>query len=229
MPSRRAAPTSASAASGPGQVTSSADERPGSVSEPWARNAPRQAASASQVAPDTTCGGSPRTGRPRPSSRPVCRASDSPSRTTRTTYRLPRRSPPGASTIDVAGVPEHLGDVPAQPAGRVAGVELGLDHDPPADDVQPAGEPQRGRDLGLAAARLGHLEPAELVLDQRRQSHAGHPAIRSASRGEDRRDRTITRVDGSRASRRRSCTAALHALPCTTALHDCPAPPPCTA
>ena len=52
MPSRRAAPTSASAASGPGQVTSSADERPGSVSEPWARNAPRQAASASQAAPD---------------------------------------------------------------------------------------------------------------------------------------------------------------------------------
>ncbi len=39
-PSRRAAPTSAIAASGPGQVTSSAELRPGSVSEPWARNAP---------------------------------------------------------------------------------------------------------------------------------------------------------------------------------------------
>ena len=65
MPSRRAAPTSASAASGPGQVISSADERPGSVSEPCARNAPRQAASASHTPPETTCGGSPRTGRPR--------------------------------------------------------------------------------------------------------------------------------------------------------------------
>ncbi|GAA3469106.1 hypothetical protein GCM10018965_036590 [Nonomuraea roseola] len=52
--SRRADPTSASAASGPGQVTSSDIERPGSVSEPWARNAPRQAASASQEAPATT-------------------------------------------------------------------------------------------------------------------------------------------------------------------------------
>ena len=97
-PSRRAAPTSASAASGPGQVISSADERPGSVSEPCARNAPRQAASASHRAPLTTCGGSPRTGRPRPSSRPVCRASASPSLATRTTYRLPRRSPPAAIT-----------------------------------------------------------------------------------------------------------------------------------
>ena len=34
IPKRRAAPTKASAASGPGQVISSEDERPGSVSEP---------------------------------------------------------------------------------------------------------------------------------------------------------------------------------------------------
>ena len=54
MPIRRAAPTSARAASGPGQVTSRADERPGSVSEPWARKAPRQAASASHTEPLTT-------------------------------------------------------------------------------------------------------------------------------------------------------------------------------
>ncbi len=85
MDSRRAAPTSASAASGPGQVTSREEERPGSVSEPWARKAPRQAASASQVAPETTCGGRPRIGRPRPSTSPVCRASWSPPATTRTT------------------------------------------------------------------------------------------------------------------------------------------------
>ena len=85
IPSRRAAPTSARAASGPGQVTSRAEERPGSVSEPWARKAPRHAATASQPAPDTTCGGRPRTGRPRVSRRPVWRASASPSLTTRTT------------------------------------------------------------------------------------------------------------------------------------------------
>ena len=81
---RRAAPTRASADSGPGQVISSAQERPGSVSEPWARNAPRQAATAQQVLAETTCGGRPRTGRPRTSSRPVWRASASPSLTTRT-------------------------------------------------------------------------------------------------------------------------------------------------
>ncbi len=63
-PIRRAAPTNASAASGPGQVTSRLAERPGSVSDPCARKAPRQAAAASQVEPETTCGGSPRTGRP---------------------------------------------------------------------------------------------------------------------------------------------------------------------
>ena len=62
--SRRAAPTRASAASLPGQVTSSAIDRPGSVSEPWARNAPRQAASQSQAVPDTIWRGRPRTGRP---------------------------------------------------------------------------------------------------------------------------------------------------------------------
>jgi hypothetical protein len=44
MPRRRAAPTRASAASEPGQVTSSDIERPGSVSEPWARKAPRHTA-----------------------------------------------------------------------------------------------------------------------------------------------------------------------------------------
>ena len=40
----------------------------------------------------------------------------------------------------------------AQPAGGGRGVELGLDHDPAADDVQAAGEPQHRRDLGLAVS-----------------------------------------------------------------------------
>ena len=69
---------------GPGQVISSAHERPGSVSEPCAMNAPRQAATEQQIVPLTMNDGSPWTGRPRTSSSPVCRASASPSLTTRT-------------------------------------------------------------------------------------------------------------------------------------------------
>src|SRR6478752_2951333 len=105
MPIRRAAPTSARAASGPGQVTSSEALRPGSVSDPWARNAPRHAASASLTEPATICGGNPRTGRPRWSIRPVCRASESPPATTRTTYLVPLRSPEAASTCTSATCP----------------------------------------------------------------------------------------------------------------------------
>jgi hypothetical protein len=74
----------ASAASGPGQVISSDMDRPGSVRLPWARNAPRQAASQSHVVPETTCRGSPRTGRPWLSTRPDCLARLSPSVLTRT-------------------------------------------------------------------------------------------------------------------------------------------------
>ncbi|CAG7210998.1 hypothetical protein PICSAR252_04451 [Mycobacterium avium subsp. paratuberculosis] len=101
-PSRRAAPTNASAASGPGQLTSSADERPGSVSDPCAKNAPRQAASASAMLPPTTWAGSPRTGRPRLSNRPVWRASASPSFATRSTYRVLLRIPLADNTCTTA-------------------------------------------------------------------------------------------------------------------------------
>ena len=85
IPKRRAEPTNASAASGPGAVISNAEERPGSVSEPCAKNAPRQADSASHFAAETICGGKPRTGRPLASINPVCRASASPVSTTRNT------------------------------------------------------------------------------------------------------------------------------------------------
>ena len=54
IPIRRAAPTRAKAASGPGHVISSEEERPGSVKEPCAINAPRHAASESQIAAETT-------------------------------------------------------------------------------------------------------------------------------------------------------------------------------
>ena len=85
IPNLRAAPTNAKAASGPGQVISSDEDLPGSVNEPCAIKAPRQAASESQIAAETTWGGSPRTGRPLESTKPVWRARASPSLMTRTT------------------------------------------------------------------------------------------------------------------------------------------------
>jgi CRP-like cAMP-binding protein len=48
-PRRRAAPTSASAAAGPGAATSSAADPRGPLSDPCAKNAPRHAAAASQL------------------------------------------------------------------------------------------------------------------------------------------------------------------------------------
>ena len=81
----------------------------------------------------------------------------------------------GGQHGDLADVAEDLGDLPAQPAGGRAGVQLGLDHDPAADDVQAAGEPQHRRHLGLAAAGLGDREPTQLVLDRRRHRHGSPP------------------------------------------------------
>ena len=77
-------PTSAIAASGAGQVISSAADRPGSLSVPAARNAPRQIAARSERDPVVSLLGRPRTGRRRWSSRPVWRASVSPPSMTRT-------------------------------------------------------------------------------------------------------------------------------------------------
>ncbi len=169
-------PTRASAASGPGHVTSRADERPGSVRDPWARNAPRHAASASHTDAETTCGGRPRTGRPRPSSRPGLARErlavlDDAHHVPRAAAQAPRRD-----HQDLARVAEDLRDVLAQPPGRHRRVELGLDDDATRDDVQATGEAEHRRDLCLAAAGLGDAQPAQLVLDLCRQCHAGHPA-----------------------------------------------------
>ena len=64
--------------------SSSAAERPGSLREPLARNAPRQIALRSGREPVVSLLGRPRTGRRRWSSRPVWRASVSPASMTRT-------------------------------------------------------------------------------------------------------------------------------------------------
>ena len=59
---------------------------------------------------------------------------------------------------------EHLGDTRPQPPGHSAGVQLRLDHDPALGKMQTAGEPEQCGYLRLAAARLNHLDPAELIL-----------------------------------------------------------------
>ena len=194
IPIRRAAPTSASAASGPGQVISSEDERPGSVSDPCARNAPRQAASASQVDPDTTCGGSPRTGRPAAVEQPGLPGQRLAVLDHAHDVAVAPAQPTGGEDGDLAGLAEDLGDLAAQPAGRRTGVELGLDDDAAADDVQATGETQHRGHLGLAAARLGDRQAGQLVLDRRRHRHGGDPA--TAHQGGERSGQPVGVVPG---------------------------------
>src|SRR3954454_11274731 len=80
----------------------------------------------------------------------------------------------------VGGVAVDLRDVPPEPARGGAGVELGLHHDPAADDVQAAGEPQHRGDLRLATTRLGDLSAGQLRLHLCRHRHAPDPATSAA-------------------------------------------------
>jgi hypothetical protein len=73
--------------------------------------------------------------------------------------------------VHLAGVAVDVGDLAPQPPGHRAGVEFGLDHHPSGDDVQAAREPEKGRHLGPPAAGLGHVDPAQLILDRCRHSH----------------------------------------------------------
>ena len=77
---------------------------------------------------------------------------------------------------DVGLVAVDLGDVLAQPARAGAGVELGLDHDPAAHDVEATGEPQHGGHFGLPAAGLRDLGGGELCLHLCRHRHVSDPA-----------------------------------------------------
>ena len=72
------------------------------------------------------------------------------------------------------------------------GVELGLDDDAAADDVQPAREPQHRRHLGLAAAGLGDrrarasssLTAAVIAMGSDPATHRESLAVRTRSAGE---------------------------------------------
>jgi hypothetical protein len=96
------------------------------VSEPCARKAPRQAADRAAAAVDQP-------GLPR---QLVAARHDA--------YDEAAAAPQPARSHhhQVRGVTEDLQDVLAQPPGRHAGVQLGLDHDPAADQMQASGEPQ---------------------------------------------------------------------------------------
>src|SRR4051812_22048873 len=68
-----------------------------------------------------------------------------------------------------------LGDVAPQPPRGHARVQLRLHDDAAVDDVQASGEPQQSGHLGLAAARPGDRQPAELVLHCCRHRHGAAP------------------------------------------------------
>jgi hypothetical protein len=118
-------------------VTSSDDERPGSVSEPCARKAPRQAATASQPPP---------TRRPAAARDRAAALVEQPGLAGQRLAVLDDAHDVAAALADAVALHHHdvglvavdLGDVRAQPPGGGAGVELGLDHDLAAHDVQPA-------------------------------------------------------------------------------------------
>jgi len=118
----------------------------GSLSDPWAKNAPRHAAAASQLTPETTAGGSPRTGRPARSTRPVQRASTPPSRSTHTRYRGPACTPPAGSTRTRAGWPY------SSPISRRSRRAIGPLSSSASTTTRPA------------AARPARGQPAQLVL-----------------------------------------------------------------
>ena len=79
---------------------------------------------------------------------------------------------PGAvDDHQLAGVSEDLDDVGAQPACGGAGIQLRLDDDPTADQMQPPGEPEGRGDLRLPAAGLGDLDGRQLRLHLRGHGH----------------------------------------------------------
>ncbi len=80
--------------------------------------------------------------------------------------------------MDVAGIAVDLPEGPAEPTGESAGIQLGRDDNPPADDVQPPGEPQQRRHLGATTARFAETEPAQLFFHRRGHHHAGNLSTR---------------------------------------------------
>ncbi len=201
-----AAPTSAIAASLPGQMTSSAAERPGSVSAPAARNAPRQMAASSSRA----AGGEPVR---QPADRPAPRIEQAGlagqglaalEHADEVDRRAARAGCRDHRQLRVHAV--QLGDVARDPLGEHLGVELGLDRDAVRDDVQSPGEPQDRRQLRRPHRGAPRLRPWSVRPSPRRSVPT---AITSRAtrliRGPDR--------DASRSRRHREVLAAGRPVP----------------
>src|SRR5699024_4572249 len=154
-PSRRAAPTSARPASGPGQVTSRAEERPGSVSEPWARTAPRQADGAAPVFDETGLAG------------------QGPAVAGHTQQIAVRAANAGGiDDGDIGVLAVEVLDLGPEPFRGLSGVELGFEHDRTVDQVQRGGEAEDRGHLGPARGGAGDLHSRQLILDLSGQCHS---------------------------------------------------------
>ena len=79
--------------------------------------------------------------------------------------------PRGSHHDELTGEPEQIGDRRAQSARRRASVQIDLDHDLAASNVEAPGEPQQGSHLSFAARRFRHGDGRELRLHLRCQRH----------------------------------------------------------
>ena len=182
MPRRCAAPTSAMAASGAGQVISSAAERPGSLSVPAARNAPRQIAARSPREPVVSLFGqpahrtSPLVEQPGLAGERLA-AFDHPHREVAAVARA------GALHVhqlraDAVDLHEVAGDATREDVG----VELRLDRDAVRDRVEAAREPQKRGELGHPGRRSRVAHRDELGLHVSGQRHGSPQSSGSGTR-----------------------------------------------
>ena len=153
------------AASLPGQVTSRAAERPGSVRLPLARKAPRQTArdllagsggQAVREAADGAAAGVEQSGLPGEGLAAVEHAHE---------VVAGAAQARGRDHGDVAAHPVELGEVLAHAARDECGVELGLDGDAARDEVQSAGEAQDRRQFSGAHRGAVDLGAGEFLFD----------------------------------------------------------------
>src|SRR5699024_1607419 len=77
----------------------------------------------------------------------------------------------GRDDMNIGVVTVEIVNLLAQPTSDRPGVQLGLDHDPAADDVQPSGKAQHRGDLRSTRPELTQLHAAQLILDGRRHRH----------------------------------------------------------
>ena len=179
MPSRRAAPTSASAASGPGQVISRAEDRPGSVERPVGeeRAAPGGLGVADRPPTTPAAAARARAGRARRSARSGGPAPRRPGR------RARRSGCPGAARRRRARGSRWRARrrrrCPCAAARAAAPVSSSASTTiRPPTMCSPPAKRSSAATSALRQQGLVTVEPAELVLDRCGHRHTGHPVIR---------------------------------------------------